>query len=119
VHWTSENALLDKLAAKGTPTQLVRYEDFAADPRATLAQLLSFLGRTDDSTALSFVDGHSMHLDPSHTVAGNPMRFTSGRVDVVPDSAWAAHFPKSQQRLVAGLTGPMRRRYGYPIRSER
>ncbi len=118
-HWTSENALLDRLAAKGTPTQLVRYEDFAADPRGTLARLLTFLGRTDESTALSFVDGHSMHLDPSHTVAGNPMRFTSGRVDVVPDTAWAENFPRSQQRLVAGLTGPIRRRYGYPIRSEK
>ena len=110
MHWTSENALLDRL---------VRYEDFAADPRATLTELLAFLGRADDTAALSFVDGHSMHLDPSHTVAGNPMRFTSGRVDVVPDTAWAANFPKSQQRLVASLTGPIRRRYGYPIRAEK
>jgi len=119
MHWTSENALLDRLTRAGTPTQLVRYEDFAADPRATLSELLAFLGRADDTSALSFVDGHSMHLDPSHTVAGNPMRFTSGRVDVVPDTAWAAKFPKSQQRLVAGLTGPIRRRYGYPIRIDK
>ena len=40
-------------------------------------------------------------------------------VDVVPDTAWAANFPKSQQRLVASLTGPIRRRYGYPIRAEK
>ena len=119
MHWSSENALLDRLTRAGTPTQLVRYEDFADDPRATLTELLAFLGRADDASALSFVEGHSMHLDPSHTVAGNPMRFTSGRVDVVPDTAWAAKFPQSQQRLVAGLTGPIRRRYGYPIRSEK
>ena len=119
MHWTSENALLDRLTRAGTPTQLVRYEDFAADPRATLSELLAFLGRADDTSALSFVDGQSMHLAPSHTVAGNPMRFTSGRVDVVPDTAWAAKFPKSQQRLVAGLTGPIRRRYGYPIRIDK
>lgn len=118
MHWSSENALLDKLVGRGVPSQLVRYEDFAANPRGTLAQLMAFLGRAGDEAALSFVDGNSMHLDPSHTVAGNPMRFTSGRVDVVPDTAWSAHFPQSKQRLVGSLTAPIRRRYGYPIRSE-
>ena len=119
VHWTSENALLDRLAAHGTPTDLIRYEDFAADPHASLTRLLTFLGRTDTDEALSFVEGNSLHLDPSHTVAGNPMRFSSGVVDVVPDQAWQVAFPQSKQRLVTGLTMPLRRRYGYPMRSGR
>lgn len=117
LHWNTENALLDRLARRGTPTQLIRYEDFTADPHGTLSRLLSFLGRDDIETALSFVDGSSLHLDPSHTVAGNPMRFSSGPIDVVPDQAWQAAFPQSKQRLVSGLTMPLRRRYGYPKRS--
>ena len=82
-------------------------------------QLLAFLGRSDSADALSFVEGSSLHLDPSHTVAGNPMRFSSGVVDVVPDQAWRVAFPESRQRLVAGLTMPLRRRYGYSPRSGR
>jgi UDP-N-acetylglucosamine transferase subunit ALG13 len=114
VHWSSENWLIDRLASHGTPTQLIRYEDFAAAPRAVLADLVAFLGRDDADSALGFIEGSTMHLDPSHTVAGNPMRFSSGSVDVVPDQAWRAAFPPSQQRLVSGLTLPLRHRYGYP-----
>jgi len=119
VHWTSENALIDRLARRGTATQRVRYEDFTADPRATLADLMAFLGRPDIDDALSFVQGSSIRLDPSHTVAGNPMRFSSGVVDVVADQAWRAAFPQQQRRLVSGLTMPLRHRYGYPMRSGR
>jgi UDP-N-acetylglucosamine transferase subunit ALG13 len=117
-HWTSENALIDRLAKRGTPTQLIRYEDFAADPRGCLVKLLDFLGRQDAEEALSFIEGRTMHLEPSHTVAGNPMRFASGPIDVVPDQAWRAAFPQPKQRLVSGLTLPLRHRYGYPVRSE-
>jgi UDP-N-acetylglucosamine transferase subunit ALG13 len=119
LHWTSENALIDRLARRGTPTQLIRYEDFAADPHATLSDLMAFLGHDDAEAALGFIQGSTMHLDPSHTVAGNPMRFSSGPVDVVPDQAWRAAFPQQKQRLVSGLTMPLRHRYGYPIRSAR
>ncbi len=119
LHWTSENALIDRLAGQGVPTHLIRYEDFVVDPHAALTRLLTFVGREDADSALSFVDGSSLHLDPSHTVAGNPMRFSSGVVDVVPDQAWRAAFPQSRQRLVTGLTMPLRRRYGYSMRSGR
>ena len=118
-NWTSENALIDRLARRGTPTQLIRYEDFAADPRGALSDLMGFLGYDDTEQALGFINGATMHLDPSHTVAGNPMRFSSGPVDVVPDQAWRSAFPQHKQRLVSGLTMPLRRRYGYPIRSGR
>ena len=118
-HWTSENALIDRLARGGTPTQLIRYEDFAADPRGALSDLMDFLGYHHTEQALGFIEGSTMHLDPSHTVAGNPMRFSSGPVDVVPDQAWRAAFPTNQQRLVCGLTMPLRHRYGYPVRGGR
>ena len=52
-----ERAARPRCEAHGTPTQLVRYEDFAADPREPLTRLLAFLGRTDSADALSFVEG--------------------------------------------------------------
>ncbi len=113
VHWTSENLLLDRGARLGTPTSVVRYEDFVADPKATLARLLRFMGRDDTEPLLGFVDGHHLELTPSHTVAGNPMRFTNGGIDIVADDAWRSALPEGQQRLVRGLTRPLRGRFGY------
>ena len=114
VHWTSQNTLLGRVTRAGTPTRLVRYEDFVQDPRETLAGVLRFLGRDPDAPgALGFVDGRRLTLAPSHTVAGNPMRFSSGGLEVVADEAWRTAFPRSRQRTVAALTRPLRSRYGY------
>ena len=114
VHWTSENALLDRMGVLGTPTRLVRYEDFVADPRATVAAICEFLGRDPDAPGmLGFVQGRRLSLEPSHTVAGNPMRFSSGSLDVVADEAWRTALSPSVQRTVCAVTAPLRRRYGY------
>jgi hypothetical protein len=114
-HWASENALLDMAARRGTPTRLVRYEDFVRSPRETLAGVLEFIGRpaTSDVDPLAFVDGDELHLDPSHTVAGNPMRFATGTVRVVADDAWRTRLPAPSRAAVAALTAPLRRRYDY------
>jgi UDP-N-acetylglucosamine transferase subunit ALG13 len=111
--WTAANTLLDRAARAGTPTRLVRYEDFVADPRGTLAGVLEFMGRDSSNGALSFVDGEQLTLAPSHTVAGNPMRFLNGSIDVRSDDAWRTEFPGAQQRLVTALTRPLRGRYRY------
>ena len=111
--WTTANVLLDRAAKAGTPMQLVRYEDFVADPRATLAGVLDFMGRDTSNGALSFVEGNRITLTPSHTVAGNPMRFTNGAIEVAADDAWQTAFPGRQQRFVSALTRPLRGRYHY------
>lgn len=111
--WTAANVLLDRAARAGTPTKLVRYEDFVAEPRATLSGVLEFMGRDGSNGALSFVDGRQITLTPSHTVAGNPMRFTNGPIEVASDDAWQSAFPGSKQRMVTALTRPLRGRYRY------
>ncbi len=111
--WTAANVLLDRAARAGTPTRLVRYEDFVADPRGTLAGVLDFMGRDSSNGALSFVDGRQITLTPSHTVAGNPMRFTNGAIEVASDDAWMTAFPAGKQRIVSALTRPLRSRYHY------
>ncbi len=113
MHWTTANVLLDRSARAGTPTRLVRYEDFVRDPRATLAGILDFIGQDSGSDSLGFLDGRHLTLTPSHTVAGNPMRFTNGSLEVVEDDAWHEAFPSSRRRMVSTLTRPLRGRYGY------
>jgi hypothetical protein len=112
-HWTTANVLLDRAARAGTPTHLVRYEDFVRDPRRTLTEVLAFAGQPNGDDALPFLDGRRLTLTPSHTVAGNPMRFRSGSLEVVEDEKWREAFPTGKRRMVSMLTRPLRGRYGY------
>ena len=58
--------------------------------------------------AKGFVD-----LAVDHTVSGNPLRFSTGRLQIVEDDAWREGMSPGRRRLVATLTAPLRRRYGY------
>jgi UDP-N-acetylglucosamine transferase subunit ALG13 len=118
MHWTTANMLLDRATRSGTPTRLVRYEDFVRDPRVTLAGILDFVGQDSGDGALDFLDGRTLTLTPSHTVAGNPMRFTNGSLEVVEDNAWRDAFPGNRQRMVTAMTRPLRARYGYTAGSQ-
>jgi hypothetical protein len=117
VLWSGHNALLALLARLGTPTRLLRYEDFIADPPGTLQDLAAFAGvpagRPD------FLDATSVQLGPSHTVAGNPMRFTVGRIQLRSDDAWRTRLPAPQRHLTTALTLPLLATYGYIRRSSR
>ena len=89
----------------------IRYEDFAAEPRLLVGQILAFLG---EDAALPFVDDHTVALGPNHIVAGNPSRFTTGRVGIRADDEWRRAMSRRDQRLVGLLTLPLLLRYGYP-----
>jgi hypothetical protein len=58
-------------------------------------------------------------LSPSHTVAGNPMRFRTGPTQLRRDDAWRTELPRGRRRLVTALTAPLLARYGYLRRSGR
>jgi glycosyltransferase involved in cell wall biosynthesis len=49
----------------------------------------------------------SADLGPSHSAAGNPMRFTFGTVPLRRDEAWRRSLPRGQRRLVGALTAPL------------
>jgi len=114
VRWSVYSMLFHLLRLVGVPTMIVKYEQLVADPRATLERVLRFAGLDPDPVALDFIgaDG-SVRLGRHHTVAGNPMRFTIGRVDVRLDDTWQHRMPSSRRRLVSLLSVPMRYRYGY------
>jgi Sulfotransferase family len=84
----------------------VRYEEFAAHPRATISRILTFLG---EGAASPFVDDDTVVLDVNHTVAGNPNRFRVGPVTVRLDDEWSRRMPRHRQLLVQALTWPLRR----------
>jgi hypothetical protein len=88
----------------------LRYEDFAASPRETIAAVLAFLG---EDAELPFADGATVELGVNHTVAGNPNRFRTGPVTIALDSEWRSRMPRPRRLAVRALTWPLLLRYGY------
>ncbi|MCW2635722.1 MAG: hypothetical protein JWQ99_2089 [Blastococcus sp.] len=111
--WVGHNLFFGLLGRLGTPTRLLRYEDFVADPGTVLVELADFAGLPLGPGALDFLDGSSVMLTPSHTVAGNPMRFRTGATTLRRDDAWRSDLPQGRRRLVSALTSPLLLRYGY------
>jgi hypothetical protein len=113
--WMGHNLFFALLRRLGTSTLLLRYEDFVAEPRARIAELAKFAGLPAE--AVGFVDESSVVLTPSHTVAGNPIRFRHGPMTLRRDDAWRERLPRRRRALVALLTFPLLARYGYLHRS--
>lgn len=107
LHWTAQNLALDLFAGR---VVRVRYEDLLADPRTTLTRLA---GELDLEPDFGFLRGSTAMLRPGHTVSGNPMRFAVGPVALSRDDSWQDGLPRRHQTLVAGLTWPLRSKYGY------
>ncbi len=111
--WNGHNACFAVLRSLGTPTRLVRYEDFVAAPAHTTRRLGRFADLDIGDGALDFIDGGTVDLIASHTVAGNPMRFRTGRVALRRDDEWRALLPPGERRVITALTAPLLSRYGY------
>jgi Sulfotransferase family len=83
----------------------LRYEDFVGDPRRTLARILAFLDERGRDVPVD--EQGRIELTPSHTAAGNPMRFTSGSMMIRSDDEWRAQMPSTSRRVVTALTLPV------------
>jgi hypothetical protein len=117
--WVGHNLFFGLLGRLGTRTRLLRYEDFVAEPARVLEELAAFAGLPIGPGALDFLDGSAALLTPSHTVAGNPMRFRTGPTTLRRDDAWRAELPRGRRLLVSALTSPLLARYGYLRRTSR
>lgn len=117
--YLQHNALFHLLALVRTPRIFVRYEDFVAEPEAALRRILDEAGLPDprhEDLAFIRADGAgatTVELEPDHSVAGNPMRFTTGRLELRQDDRWRQEMKPSQRRLVTAVTAPLLRRYRY------
>jgi hypothetical protein len=89
----------------------LRYEDFVREPRAAVERICAFAG--DDLAGSPFVSENEVELTPSHSVAGNPSRFTTGRVALRPDDEWHTAMRRSDRAVVTAVTWPLLWRYGY------
>ncbi len=114
--WAARNSMLAMLGSRlGDGYLRVRYEDFVADPTDTLGRICELMGRTD--RAFPFVEGDRIELGPNHLVYGNPDRFRVGPAHLQVDDRWRQMMPDRDRRLVAAMTWPLMRRFGYPLGS--
>ena len=112
VEWMIWNRAAERLIPPRTNGYLpLRYEDFARDPKMTVRSILQFVGepRKEDP----FVNGNSVELGQNHCVAGNPVRFRRGRVNIVLDEEWRSELTPLHGLIVRATTQRLMRKYGY------
>jgi hypothetical protein len=113
--WNAHNAAFGLLARRGVPLLRVRYEQFVADPRAGLTSLAEFAGLSLGESDLDFLTDTHADLTVGHSAAGNPMRFSVGRIPLRRDDGWVSGLPATDRRLVGAVCAPLLRAYGYPV----
>lgn len=110
--WLSGNLAVVGLTHRGVPLTRLRYEDLVAEPAETIErawQALDLPGRAD----VPMVDATTVDLRPTHSVAGNPMRFRTGLTELRRDDAWRTEMSPRDRRLVTALSYPALKSFGY------
>jgi hypothetical protein len=113
--WNAHNAAFGLLARRGVAVRRIRYEQFLDDPRMALRELSAYAGISVEESDLDFLGTGHADLKVGHSAAGNPMRFTVGRLPLRRDDAWVRALPSGQRRLVGAVCAPLLRAYGYPL----
>lgn len=113
LRWSLYAVLCHAMRLLRVPVITIRYEDLVADPRATVAAVLAFTGYDVADSALAHLHPDRVELGVHHTVAGNPMRFRTGTIELRPDEEWRRSMPAGERRLVGLVTAPLRWLYGY------
>jgi hypothetical protein len=110
--WLENNAGAELLRKHVPPDRWfsTRYEDFVAQPRDVVGNILGFLGEPGQAP---FNDRDTVVLGVNHTLLGNPDRFRTGPVRIAPDDRWRSGMTWRLRALVAGATLPLMLRYGY------
>jgi hypothetical protein len=111
--WVKGQALSELLGRRGPVHYLrLRYEDFIQDPRAAVDRILGLLG---ESAELRFLDSRAVHLQPTHSVSGNPNRFSVGDIMLRLDDEWVTSMRRRDVLAVTAVTWPLLLRHGYPL----
>lgn len=91
----------------------IRYEDFAAQPRAAVERIVAFVG--ENPALVSFEDERSVRLTVNHTVSGNANRFVMGPVTIRADNEWQDRLSTPDRLVTTAFSLPFLPRYGYAI----
>lgn len=110
--WLSGNLTVRGLVHRGVPVSRLRYEDLVADPTGSIEAAWTALD-LPGSPDIEMVDTHTIDLGPSHSVAGNPMRFRTGVTRLRADDAWRTEMSPRDRRIVTAMSYPVLKSFGY------
>jgi sulfotransferase family protein len=91
----------------------VRYEDFVRQPQRTVQRIAALVEEVP--AELPFSSDSTVRMQPTHSVSGNPNRFTTGSVEVRADDEWVHLMRRTDRMLVTALTLPLLVYYRYPL----
>jgi hypothetical protein len=113
--WTTCNLLSEGLAWR-MPYLRIQYEAFAQSPRQILQEMVDRIPALQGAP-FNFVDQtNQIHLQPFHSIAGNPIRFENGLTQITVDETWKTQLDPTLARRVTVMAAPLLKRYGYPLR---
>ena len=112
--WLARNFLVEVIGRR-RPVEVVLYDDMARDPGAVLRRLADFVG--EPAGDLEFLTSATATLAPTHSVGGNPMRMTSGAIEIKPDDEWVTELAPRKRIVTTAIALPLLRRYGLPVRN--
>lgn len=114
--WLKWQALTELLSTHWADRYLrLRYEDMMRDPAGAVRGILRMAGAS--TTDLPFVEERVVRLQSTHSVSGNPNRFTVGDVALRLDDEWRTGISRRDAALVTAVTWPVALRYGYGVRA--
>lgn len=92
----------------------LRYEDFVAAPLDSVRAISELIG--EEGIKLPFLDERTVVLSPNHTIAGNPSRFSTGRMVLQDTGEWRQRQRAWSQWVATVVALPLLRHYGYGLR---
>jgi hypothetical protein len=111
IEWAVLNGFVGLMKYANANYLFVKYEDFVADPKTSITNILEFTKTRNRS--LDFLDSDKFNMEVAHTVSGNPVRFNKKQVIIRPDNEWHDALPRRTKFLVTMLTWPMLMKYRY------
>lgn len=114
--WAMANMAVEVTARRNPSLRVVhvRYEDFVADPAASIEQIC----RAADLTTEPILEAirSEFGIETGHGVRGNRMRRQAGPIVLKSDRKWVEH-PSTTVKIMASPLRRMAMRYGYDLRS--
>lgn len=114
--WITRNVAVEGFRWSPVRDRLLRlrYEDFILNPRSTIESVASLVGEPVDLSPL--LAGNRVRLSPNHNIGGNPVRFSTGSVELKLDQEWVKAQNPIDRLIATSLSLPLLPRYGYRLR---
>ncbi len=104
--WLYKNFLLSVSRRMFSKYIKINYDAFVTHPKTALASILPLMGL--ESEKLDFIEEDELYLQKkTHTVSGNPMRFSEGTITFRYDDAWKRKMSIHQKLAVTAISWPL------------